>query len=61
MADKFYLGITVLVLAIFGIMVNVASIIILMLRKGTQQMFHHLLKLLALYDLVSVITYIVKN
>ena len=59
MAENFYLGITVLILSIFGIVVNVASIVILMLRQGASQMFHHLLKLLALYDLVSI--YLAKN
>ena len=60
MAENFYLGVTILILSIFGIVVNVASIVILMLRKGASQMFHHLLKLLALYDLVS-IYYITDN
>ena len=53
MAENFYLGVTILILSIFGIVVNVASIVILMVRKGVSQMFHHLLKLLAIYDLVS--------
>ena len=54
MAQNYYYSVTILVLATFGVVVNVASIVILMLRKGASQMFHHLLKLLAIYDLVII-------
>ncbi len=53
MAQNYYLGMLILALALFGVVINVVSILILMRRRHATQMFHHLLKLLALYDLVS--------
>ena len=50
--QNYYLGLTVLIVALFGVVINMVSLVILMVRKGAAQMFHHLLKLLALYDLV---------
>jgi hypothetical protein len=47
---------SILVLAGFGIIVNIASVVILVV-KGRNQMFHHLLKIMALYDLVSLKNY----
>ncbi len=52
MAQNYYFSMAVLVLASFGVVVNVASIIILVIMRKGHQMFHHLLKILALYDLV---------
>jgi uncharacterized membrane protein YheB (UPF0754 family) len=52
MAQNDYFSVTILVLATFGVVVNMASIVILVMRKGVSQLFHHLLKILAIYDLV---------
>lgn len=61
MAQNYYLGMTIFGLMVFGVIINVISIVILKLRKGATQMFHHLLKLLALYDLVSKKACLVKQ
>lgn len=53
MAQNYRWAIAILALSASGVAINVISIVILMLRKGSTQMFHQLLKLLALYDLVS--------
>lgn len=55
MGQSYYFSMTILVIATFGVGVNVACIVILVMRKGASQMFHHLLKILAIYDLVVVV------
>ena len=47
-------SVAILLLTLGGVVVNVASIGILV-AKGRNSMFHHLLKVLAFYDLIVVI------
>ncbi len=47
---------SILFLAGFGIVVNIGSIVILVV-KGRNQMFHHMLKIMAVYDLVRILCY----
>ena len=49
--DKEAVSYTILLLALGGAVVNVASVVILT-RKKLNSMFHNLLKILAAYDLV---------
>ena len=53
-AEKELFSHLIIFLAVFGIVVNVASLVILM-GKRRNTLFHNLLKILALYDLVVVI------